>query len=329
MNTFIQVNNDINETMLSAARNRVRLGLCCINNTLRRQKIYTNRTCIRRTFTPKIALDLAQKNVSDILPIIEWNEARNIKHFRLSSDMFPHYTDSEVLKYEPTPEIVKTLQDTGARINQLQHRITMHPGQYCLIGAKSPSIFQKTVDDLSMHAWILDTMGIGSDGILCIHGGGTYGDKESAIRRWIDQFDDLPRAVKNRVALENCEKSYSVFDCLEIANACKIPVILDTHHYYCYCHLHPDEEQDELDDLIPHVIDTWGSSNPLFHISDQADGKHVGAHHDYIKEIPASLLRIPFEHDRNIDIEVEAKAKEDAILRLMNQYPTVFPSCKT
>ena len=70
---------------------------------------------------------------------------------------------------------------------------------------------------------------------MVIHGGGIYGDKESAIQRWSDNYKNLPPSVKKRLVLENCEKCYSIEDCLKINELCGVPIVFDTHHY-------PEEE---------------------------------------------------------------------------------------
>jgi UV DNA damage endonuclease len=308
-------------------KNRIKLGLCCINTQLRELKtpIFCSRSMIRRTFTPDKAKDLALKNIADIVPIVDWNIKNNIEHLRLSSDMFPHFTDTETEKY--TMDFAKeSLSKVGEYINRVNHRVTMHPGQFNQIGAIEQSVFDKTVDDLSMHADILDLMGIDDNGVLCIHGGGMYGDKETTKRRWIEQFDDLPSKVKKRIAIENCEKCYSARDCLDLAQATNIPLILDSHHYDCYCSEHPDELHEDVEDMMEEIIDTWKKSNrvPVFHISEQAQGKRVGAHSDYIEKIPEYMLSVPENYDINLHIEVEAKMKEKAIKKLMNNYPELF-----
>jgi UV DNA damage endonuclease len=328
MNHFITVDNTLSPASVYAANKRVRLGLCCINNTLRKQNIYVNRTCIRNTFTVQKALDLSLQNVSDLATILIWNQQHDIKHYRMSSDMFPHFTDPETTKYSLSDEIIQQLKQAGQIANQYNHRITMHPGQHCVVGTPRRDVFEKTVEDLQMHAMILDQMNISpSEGILCVHGGGVYDDKETTIRRWIDQFDELPTSIKRRLAIENCEKSYNVEDCLYIAEACNIPMIYDSHHYYCNQYLHPEQTIPHIEELLPFIIDTWTKrgSNPLFHISDQHETKgHIGAHHDYIKEIPAHLMNIPLLYDVNIDIEVEAKAKELAIFDLYYRYHQMY-----
>ena len=159
---------------------------------------------------------------------------------------------------------------------------------------------------------------------MCVHGGGLYGDKESAIRRWIEQYDDLPKSVKSRLAIENCEKCYCVRDCLEIAQATGIPLIYDTHHYSCYSILHKEEEQEPIEDMMDEIVETWEGLPPVFHISEQAPDKMVGAHSDFIEVIPQHLLDVPERYNTSINIEVEAKAKEAAILKLMKKYKEIF-----
>jgi UV DNA damage endonuclease len=309
-------------------KNRVKLGLCCINNELnsdKKNRIYCNRTLIRRTFTVDKAKDCALKNVKDIIPLVDWNVKNNIHHLRLSSDMFPHYTDRETEKY--TMDFCdEELKRAGEHCRAVNQRITMHPGQYNQVGAKSQSVFDHTVDDLSMHAEILDRMGMDNNAVLCVHGGGLYGDKESAIRRWIEQYDDLPKSVKSRLAIENCEKCYCVRDCLEIAQATGIPLIYDTHHYSCYSILHKEEEQEPIEDMMDEIVDTWKKTSrvPVFHISEQAPDKRIGAHSDYIETLPSHLLDVVVNYDTDIHIEVEAKAKEKAIKKLMTSYDYLF-----
>ena len=53
---------------------------------------------------------------------------------------------------------------------------------------------------------------------IVVHGGGVYGDKEKTIKRWCDQYYRLPENVQRRLVIENCEKCFSIKDCLKIAN---------------------------------------------------------------------------------------------------------------
>ena len=166
-------------------------------------------------------------------------------------------------------------------------------------------------------------MEMDSSSILCIHGGGIYGDKESTMRRWIDQFSDLPPSVKRRIAIENCERAYSTEDCLEIAWDCKIPMIFDTHHDACYRSLHKEYQPEDVMDQLPLIIDTWENNTPLLHISEQRPGARIGAHSDFIETIPSYIIHT-LQEGVSLDIEVEAKMKEQAIFALYKKYPSII-----
>jgi len=309
-------------------RGKISLGLCCINTVLRTQKppVFCSRTCIRKNFTVDLAKERGLQNVKDIYKLIEWNRDNGIRCLRLSSDIFPHFTDKETEPYD-IDFAIDDLKRAGDLANSLKHRIVMHPGQYNQVGANTKTVYESTVKDLSHHADILDSMGIDSNGVLIVHGGGTYGDKESTIRRWIEQFDDLPRKVKDRLVIENCERQYSTRDCLTISEECKIPVVFDFHHYECWSQLHSEVKQESIRDLAPEIIESWKDRNVLMHVSEQGDGK-TGHHSDYVKYIPDDLFDIIEEYKISIDLEVEAKMKERAIFRLYDKYPGLFNSQK-
>jgi UV DNA damage endonuclease len=301
----------------------LQFGLCCINTQLRKKNIFCSRTMNRSNFTVEKAQSLALQNIADAETMVHWNHKHGIHVFRLSSDIFPHFTDTEVESYS-MDFADKALQQLGRVAREYKQRITMHPGQFNQVGATSSDVFEKTIRDLSHHAEILDRMGMDETSILCVHGGGTYGDKEATIRRWKDQFTELPASVRRRLCIEPCERQYSLEDALDIAYDCKIPVIFDTHHDACYRQLHPDYQPEDIEDQLPTVIETWKDRNvtPLFHISEQKEGARIGAHSDFIKTIPTYLLDV-IKEGTSIDLEVEAKAKEQAIFSLQDIFKTL------
>jgi UV DNA damage endonuclease len=315
---------------------RIRLGLCCINNYLRMQKesIFCSRSIVLATYKSKgkvEAMDRGLKNVKDISKLIQWNENHNIECLRLSSDLFPHYTNIRNIELENryTLDFVKDeLKAAGNFAKKLNHRITMHPGQFNVVGTPTETTFESTKADLKMHADVLDMMGLDGNSILVVHGGGTYGDKPATIKRWIKNFRRLDDNVQKRLVLENCEKNFSVIDCLEISKELNIPVVFDNHHFECYKKLHPGEKFENIETYIKAVLETWKKKGlrPKFHISEQNPEKHVGAHSDYIKTFPDYYLEIPKKYGVGVDIMVEAKAKEAAIFRLFNQYRNDFLS---
>lgn len=59
-------------------------------------------------------------------------------------------------------------------------RLSMHPNQYTLLNGKD------AIADVRYHAAILDGMGLDESGIINIHVGGVYGDKDAATERLFD-----------------------------------------------------------------------------------------------------------------------------------------------
>lgn len=86
----------------------INLGYCCLNSTLRERKpsVHTNRTCIKKTFVEKglaHASRLALQNVTDLSEVIRWNEEHGIRLFRISSDMFPFWSEYALLTCQTIP----------------------------------------------------------------------------------------------------------------------------------------------------------------------------------------------------------------------------------
>jgi len=67
----------------------------------------------------------------------------------------------------------------------------------------------------------------------------------------------LHQNVKNRLVLENCEKCFSIEDCLRVSDMIDIPVVFDTHHYNCYCKLHPDESFKPPEEYTEKIVEFW------------------------------------------------------------------------
>lgn len=303
----------------------IQLGLCCLNTVLRSQKppVFASRSIILKTFETKGVDHLKSKiieNLQDILTMMEWNKQNDIHVFRLSSEIFPHKSNPRAPDYT-YDFAIDLLQQIGRLSKQLNQRLTFHPGQYNCIGTPVKDVFLHTIEDLKYHADLLDLMELDENSVIVIHGGGIYGDKIATKHRWYDHFQLLPDNVKRRLVIENCEKNFSIVDCLEVSREVDIPVVFDTHHYACYKILHPDETFEDPGFYIPEILASWARRGikPKFHISEQGSGK-TGHHSDYVETIPEYLLEIPKKYNVKIDIMIEAKMKEQAIFRLYKKY---------
>ena len=309
----------------------IQLGLCCLNTELRDRKpsVFASRTVILKTLADKGVDFLKEKilqNLRDVLTIMDWNEENGIKVYRLSSEMFPHKSNPKAADY--TFDFAKDLlKQIGEKAKLYNQRLTFHPGQFNVLGSPHENVLLNTITGLDYHASVLDLMGMDQNSVMVIHGGGTYGNKPETIKRWCRNYNTLPIHIKRRLVLENCERCFSVADCLEISKHTGVPVIFDTHHYTCYNILHPDETLNPPEYYIPDILESFKRRQikPKFHISEQGSGK-VGHHSDYVEVIPDYLLEIPEKYNTHIDIMIEAKMKEKSIKHLYEKYP--FLDCK-
>jgi len=303
----------------------IQLGLCCINNCLRCSKpaVFCSRTIILKTIAIKGIDEIklrAIRNLEDLKTLLQWNYSHGIFVYRMSSEMFPHLSNPLIEKYS-LDFASELLSEIGLLSRQLNQRLTYHPGQFNNLGSPREDVVTKTIIELEDHCHIMDLMDLNKNSVIVIHGGGVYGNKTKAINRFKQNFYKLNESTRNRLVLENCEKSYSTEDCLEICDSLNIPMVHDTHHYTCYSIYHPEIPQRPAEELIPEILHTWirREIKPKFHISEQGSGR-VGHHSDYIESIPEYLLSIPEKYSISIDIMVEAKMKEQAIMRLKEKY---------
>jgi UV DNA damage endonuclease len=310
---------------------KIQLGLCCLNTELRSMNppVFASRKMIIKTLKEKGVNVLKEKiiqNLKDVLTMMDWNEKNGIKVFRLSSELFPHKSNPKVDTYD-FDFAIDLLREIGEKSKKYKQRITFHPGQYNVIGSPNESCFTQTINDLKYHADVLDLMELGDDSVMVVHGGGVYGNKEKTITRWCENYMRLPDNVRKRLVLENCEKCFSIEDCLRVSERINIPVVFDTHHFECYNLMHEEETLKPASNYMGEILETWKRRGikPKFHVSEQGSGK-CGHHSDYIERIPEYLLEIPEKYGVKIDIMIEAKMKEKAIMKLYAKYPKL--NCK-
>jgi UV DNA damage endonuclease len=106
----------------------------------------------------------------------------------------------------------------------------------------------------------------------------------------------LSEKTRNRLVLENCEMSYCISESL------KVPIVLDFHHDAIY------NSSEPIEFYFDRVFKVWNDRGikPKVHVSNSVSKT------DYIQFFYEPLLKITFP----IDVMLECKMKEDAILRL-------------
>jgi len=290
------------------------LGYACINMTLGKKGITTNRGMIKRTFLEKgipYASELSIQNVRDLIEIIKWNEQNDIKFFRVSSNVFPWSSEYPLSSLPHYERIKNLLAGAGNLVDKYGHRITSHPGPFNVLVSPNENVVKNTITDLSIHGEVFDMMGLSRTPYnkLNIHCNGVYGDKQSAMDRFCKNFERLPESVQTRLTVENDDKAsmYSVKDLMYIHERIGIPIVFDYHHHkFCTGGLTEEE-------ALKLAASTWGDIKPVVHYSESKslhennESIKPQAHSDYISETINT-------YGLDVDVMVEAKAKELTIL---------------
>jgi UV DNA damage endonuclease len=284
------------------------LGYACINMSMGK-KVTTNRAMVKRTFQTKgldYVSELALLNAKDIIKILEWNRMNGINFFRLSSSIVPWGDHLDLTQLKDYKEIKSELKKAGDFAKFWNMRLTSHPGPFVVLTSPNEQVVLNAIADLELHGKIFDMMGLSKTPFnkINIHCNGVYGDKKSAMDRFCNNFKRLSPSIRKRLTVENDDKAtmYSVLDLMYIHEKIGIPIVFDYHHHK-FCTGGLTEE-----DAMKLAASTWPEGiTPVVHYSEPKEGSKPQAHADYIKEIPQT-------YGVDVDIMVEAKAKELSIL---------------
>jgi len=286
------------------------IGYACINTHLREQNIYTNRKMIKRTFNQKGiegAFSLSHQNLIDLFEILKWNEANEIKFFRMSSDIFPWMSEWDL---QDLPQQQKDLlKIIGNFARDKGHRLTFHPGPYNVLASPKEDVVLKTIKELNQHGRIMDMMELDQTphNKINIHIGGVYGNKLEAMNRFIINYDRLEDSAKKRLTIENDDNpnGYTIVDLGYVHDRLGIPLVFDVLHHKC------NSGGIEAKMGLNGALKTWGKIKPVIHYSESGCTKNLRKHSDFIKKI---------EYSDCYDTMIEAKMKEKCIFRLKNQF---------
>ena len=273
----------------------------------------TTRKLTLSNYSEEKIATLIEENLNDLYSILLYNNYKNIKLFRISSDIIP-FGSHKINTYKWWDNNKEILSKIGNYIKSNGIRVSMHPGQYTILNSPKKDVVEKSILDLKFHCKFLDSLNLPPSHKIILHVGGIYGDKKSAMDRFINEYNKLDSNIKKRLIIENDERFFSVYDLLEIHSQCGVPIIFDNLHYECYGDLSMS-----IPELIPLIKKTWKKEDGdmKVHYSIQDPFKKRGAHSPtiFIDKFFDYLKNSDFS---NIDIMLEVKDKEVSAIKTIN-----------
>ena len=303
---------------------REHLGYACINMELAESGISTNRGMIKRTFQTRgvdYAADLALMNLADLLKVLEWNHENGVKVYRMSSCLFPWMSEYEFKDLYNYKEIKEACEKIGKYAETTGQRLSFHPGHFDILASPSESTLNNTILDLNRHAQIMDMMNLRTDryNTINIHVGGAYGDKVAAMERFCENFKKIQKSAQQRLTVENDDKAnmYSTKDLYEgVYKKIGIPVVFDFLHHTLCTGGQTEEEALKL------AATTWPEG--ILPLTHYASSKRIYEDAKAIQTAHAEYLYDSINtYGMKFDIEIEAKAKERALLSYVEKFVNV------
>lgn len=254
--------------------------------------------------------DIARANAIALGHAIARCDDLDIRAFRMTSQMLPlatHPTSGYTLaSLDEDGVITASFAAAGAAARARNIRLSFHPDQFVVLNSTRDDVVASSVRELDAQADLAQVVGADT---ITLHVGGMTDGKAAALARLERNLDRLSSEARTRLALENDDRLFAVRDLHPLCVRTGIPLVYDVHHHRC--------NPDGLDvEAATHLAaETWRGREPWMHIASSRDGAAAAnprPHADFIDphDFPDEWLT------RDITIDVEAKAKDRAILEL-------------
>ena len=223
----------------------------------------------------------ATENLVDYVSSLPMNQ----RMLRLGSDMLPADTEPNFGHLSKTNYITSKVADKlntiGIKARNNQVRLSMHPGQFCVLASDREEVVKKSIEEFEYHVDIARWMGYGKsfqDFKINVHISGRQGPE--GIKNVLGK---LSPEARNTITIENEENAWGLDSCLELEK--HVPLVLDIHHHWCNSN---GEYISANDDRVKRVIDSWRGVRPTCHYSVSRE-EHLPEHRTDIKPDFTSL----------------------------------------
>jgi len=293
---------------------KIRLGYACVPVTIDETSSHT------LTFTnyKKIGIkgndkldSVIKSNFESLEKILKYNIRNDITFFRMTSELIPLVSHPDV-NYDFINPYKHYYKKIGNIIKENNLRVDLHPSAYTVLNSVNNDVVTSTINILKFYQKMYECMEIHSKIVLHV-GSKTFG-KKAGIKRFINNFNTLNDNLKKLIVVENDDRSFNIRNVLSLCEKLDIPMVLDYHHFKV------NKNNEKIEDYIERIFNTWKDDVPKIHFSSPKDKKNKRSHSDYINvdDFIDFLERIKFTN-RDFDVMIEAKKKDDALFRLIRE----------
>jgi UV DNA damage endonuclease len=278
-----------------------------------------------------------RRSIEAVHAIFDFLERRGIRMYRMSPALAPYATHPDLPQFRgQVAECHEQLAALGERARALDLRLSAHPGQYVVLNSERPDVQAAAVRDMELQAELMDAMGLGPEAVVVLHVGGAAGGHPAALERFERGFELLSDRARDRLVVENDDRTFALGDVLELHRRTGVKVVWDILHHHCNDPEGiPDREALEL------ALATWPPGvRPKIHYSTPKTAleqrrRKVGrrierswvlpqlrAHADMIDPIAFEQFVRETAAGLDFDVMLEAKGKDLALQRLREQLAT-------
>ena len=285
----------------------MRLGYACVNTQLPSSA----RTLRLANATPERLRELIAANLDALEAILRWNEANDIRVFRLTSNLVPFGSHpANTLAW--WDEFAGRFEELGAQLRTTRARVSTHPGQYTVLSSEQPHVVEAAIAELDYHDRLLAALGLDRSHKIVLHVGSGAGDPAAARARFAPRIRaplrrERVRGSSSRTTSAGRSSACSSSPARSICPSCSTPSITGSH---------PRSKRS--------ACARPSSSSPRRGGPSTADrrcisprrqpGKRPGAHAQTL-DLDAFALFVDEVGDLPLDCILEVKDKELSVLR--------------
>ncbi len=271
-------------------------------------------TCQLKNLTEPRLQEAIVHNLRSLENLLDYNLANHLLLFRLSSDLIPF--GSSPVNTLPWWDLYReTWERLAAKIRDSKMRVSMHPGQYTVLNSPDPEVVRHAQADLRYHERVLDCLHTTASSKIVLHVGGVYGAKTEALERFLRAYQETDPKVRQRLVLENDDRSYDISEVLTLGKKLGAPVVFDNLHHL----LHPSPILHSDAEWIALASTTWKKEDgtQIIHYSQPDPSKRRGAHSQSVALDPFLAFVAGLKRS-DIDIMLEVKDKNLSALKCLN-----------